>query len=59
MSEDEALEAFVQEVEKLEALAHRPADEWQDWIPKKLRPSTMMGLAMTKHFINTPADERV
>ena len=59
MSEDEALEAFVQEVEKLEPLAHRPADGWQDWIPKNLRPSTMMGLAMTKHFINTPAEERV
>jgi hypothetical protein len=59
MTEDQELEAFVAEVEKLEALAHRPADGWQDWIPERLRPNTMVGLAMTKHFINTPAEERV
>lgn len=28
-------------------------------IPEKLTPDTMTGLAMTKHFINTPAEERV
>lgn len=59
MSEDEALEKFVKDLEEVEVQMCRPSDDWQDWIPKKLRPSTMMGLAMTKHFINTPADERV
>lgn len=28
-------------------------------IPEKLTPDTMMGLAMTKHFISTPAEELV
>ena len=59
MTEDEALEEFIEAVEKLETMAHKPPDDWQDWIPKRLRPSTAMGLAMTKHFINTPDDERV
>jgi hypothetical protein len=58
-SEEDLLEEFVLETEKLEPVAHAPSGDWQDWIPQKLRPSTAMGLAMTKHFINTPADERV
>ena len=59
LNEDEMLEEFVAEVERLEPAAHMPSGDWQDWIPQKLRPNTAMGLAMTKHFINTPADERV
>jgi hypothetical protein len=59
MNEDEALEKFVAEVEKVEPAAHMPATSWQDWIPDRLLPNTFMGLAMTKHFINTPAEERV
>jgi hypothetical protein len=59
MTEDEVLEEFVAETEKLEPTAHMPAAKWQDWIPDRLLPNTFMGLAMTKHFINTPAEERV
>jgi hypothetical protein len=59
MTEDEVLEEFVAEVEKVEPKAHMPAASWQDWIPDRLLPNTFMGLAMTKHFINTPAEERV
>lgn len=59
MTEEEELRAFVEETKKLEPMAHRPADSWQGWIPERLRPDTMTGLAMTKHFIDTPACERV
>ena len=30
MTEDEALEEFIEAVEKLEPLAHKPLDDWQD-----------------------------
>lgn len=59
LNEDEMLEEFVKDLEEVEVQMSRPSDDWQDWIPQKLRPNTAMGLAMTKHFINTPADERV
>jgi hypothetical protein len=59
MSEDEMLEEFVAEIKKVEPVAHMPAASWQDWIPTRLTPDTMTGLAMTKHFINTPAEEWV
>ena len=59
MTEEEALEKFVESVKALEVEMSRPADSWQGWIPERLRPDTMTGLAMTKHFIDTPAEERV
>lgn len=31
----------------------------QIFVPEKLKPSAPMRLAMTKHFSNTPAEERV
>jgi hypothetical protein len=60
LSEEEKLvQEFVDGLQEAEAMAHQPAAEWQDWIPDRLIPDTMMGLAMTRHYMTTPARERV